>query len=231
MLRLCTESSWVGGLRASLDTEASGKVLYPCWELNPRHPVHSQTLHLLSYTDFLGSMKWHSMDNHCPPIGEDQNVYQLHSTLTVSRNLLLWDGVQLHFATSVLGQNVSITFSQKIYDAGMRLILSFSVWEMGGVQSHINDQCTMKHMWNPLCKNLLLVVCVFNQSTPLQFYYHYMFRSLLDHLQVMFIYENYKNYTYNAYITCLWVSKQTWLKLHTSFYNLIKNIKNSIFFV
>jgi hypothetical protein len=35
------------------------------------------------------------------------------------------------------------------------------------------------------------------------FYYRYMFRSLLDHLQVMFIYQNYKNYTYNAYITCL----------------------------
>jgi hypothetical protein len=52
------------------------------------------------------------------------------------------------------------------------------------------------------------------------FYYHYMFWSLLDHLQVMFIYQHYKNYICVAYITCLWLSKWTWLKLHKHFYNL-----------
>jgi hypothetical protein len=37
-----------------------------------------------------------------------------------------------------------------------------------------------------------ITICMFNQSTPQQFYHRYMFRSLLDHLQVMFIYQNYK---------------------------------------
>jgi hypothetical protein len=32
---------------------------------------------------------------------------------------------------------------------------------------------------------LFNTIYIFNQSTQLQFYYHYMFRSLLDHLQVM----------------------------------------------
>jgi hypothetical protein len=35
-------------------------------------------------------------------------------------------------------------------------------------------------------------ICIFKQSIPLQFYYHYICRSLLDHLHVMYIYQNYK---------------------------------------
>jgi hypothetical protein len=35
-----------------------------------------------------------------------------------------------------------------------------------------------------------------------------------------------KNYTYNAYITCLWVSKQTWLKLHKHFLQSAETLHN-----
>jgi hypothetical protein len=45
-------------------------------------------------------------------------------------------------------------------------------------------------------------ICLISQH-HFSFYLNYMFRSLLDHLQVMHICKNYKNYTYNAYITCL----------------------------
>jgi hypothetical protein len=39
---------WVG-LRASVDTEARGKILYLCRGWNPIHPVCSKTLYWLSY--------------------------------------------------------------------------------------------------------------------------------------------------------------------------------------
>jgi hypothetical protein len=60
----------------------------------------------------------------------------------------------------------------------------------------------------PHCTTFSILQYVFLISRHhCSFYYHYMFRSLLDHLQVMFIYQNYKkNYTYNAFITYLWLS-------------------------
>jgi hypothetical protein len=45
-------AGWVG-LRVGLDTEARGKILCLCWETNPGHLVHSQTLYY--YTDAFNS--------------------------------------------------------------------------------------------------------------------------------------------------------------------------------
>jgi hypothetical protein len=51
----CT-GGWVG-LRAGLDTEATGKTVCLCQGLNPGHPVCSQTLYRLSYPSFHSMLK------------------------------------------------------------------------------------------------------------------------------------------------------------------------------
>jgi hypothetical protein len=48
----------------------------------------------------------------------------------------------------------------------------------------------------------LQIICIFNQSTPLQFYYHDMFRSLFDHLQVKILCLNHHRMpTYKIFLT------------------------------
>jgi hypothetical protein len=128
-------------------------------------------------------------------------------------------------------QSVNIFKSNFLYSTrkwglyGLALLIKFSVmWEVRFSRLRTQNGC---HLGSSAVYSVLEVGIVWwlkyysISRHHCSFYYDYMFRSLLDHLQVMFIYQNYKKLHLQCICNMPVNVKANWLKLHENFCNVI----------